>query len=276
MKYCYLRIQIAIYRDLNNMTKVRPKKYLGQHFLKDLAVAENIVNALAFSQAYGDILEIGPGMGVLTDFLLKKKSANTYVIDIDRESVKYLRQTYPELHERIIEGDFLKWDPSTVFKGKFAIIGNFPYNISSQIFFRVLDFKDKIPEVVCMVQREVAQRIASPPGNRQYGILSVLLQAFYDVEYLFTVEPGVFAPPPKVRSAVLRFTRNKLEELPCDGDLFKKLVKAGFQNRRKTLRNALKRINLPEKIRDLPMLDKRAEQLSVDQFISLTQKIEES
>ena len=258
------------------MTKVRPKKYLGQHFLKDLAVAENIVNALTFSQAYGDILEIGPGMGVLTDFLLKKKSVHTYVIDIDRESVKYLRQTYPELHERIIEGDFLKWDPSTVFKGKFAIIGNFPYNISSQIFFRVLAFKNKIPEVVCMVQKEVAERIVSPPGNKTYGILSVLLQAFYDVEYLFTVEPDVFHPRPKVRSAVLRFQRNEVEALPCDEGLFQKLVKEGFQNRRKMLRNALKRINLPEKIRDLSVLNKRAEQLSVDQFIALTKKIEES
>ena len=258
------------------MTKVRPKKYLGQHFLKDLQIAENIVNALTFSPPYQDILEIGPGMGVLTGFLLKRAEVNTYVIDIDRDSVKYLEQNFPGLKERVIQGDFLKWNPATVFQNKFGIIGNFPYNISSQIFFRILAFKNQIPEVVCMVQHEVAKRIASPPGSKAYGILSVLLQAFYHVDYLFVVEPDVFQPPPKVRSAVLRFQRNEVVQLPCDEDLFKKLVKAGFQNRRKTLRNALKRINLPEKIRDLSILDKRAEQLSVDQFISLTQKIEES
>ena len=258
------------------MTKVRPKKYLGQHFLKDLQVAESIVNALTFSPSYNDILEIGPGMGVLTDFLLKKANVNAYMIDIDSESVKYLQQGYPALQQRIIHGDFLKWEPEEVFKGKFGIIGNFPYNISSQIFFRVLTLRNKIPEVVCMVQREVATRIASPPGNKEYGMLSVLLQAFYDVEYLFTVEPDVFHPPPKVRSAVLRFRRNRVTALPCDETLFKRLVKEGFQNRRKTLRNALKRINLPEKIRDLSIMDKRAEQLSVDQFIALTKKIEES
>lgn len=258
------------------MIKVRPKKYLGQHFLKDLQVAEDIVNALTFSPAYSDILEIGPGMGVLTDFLLEKKGVNTYMIDVDAESVGYLKQRYPGLQDRIIEGDFLKWDPSAMFQGKFGIIGNFPYNISSQIFFRVLTFKNKIPEVVCMLQKEVANRIASPPGNKAYGILSVLLQAFYEVEYLLTVGPEVFHPPPKVQSAVLRFRRNQVKELPCDEALFQKVVKEGFQNRRKTLRNALKRINLPEKIRGLPVLDKRAEQLSVDQFIALTKKIEES
>ena len=258
------------------MTKVRPKKYLGQHFLKDQQVAEDIVNSLTFSPAYEDILEIGPGMGVLTDFLLNKAQVNIFVIDIDTDSVKYLQRRYPELKGRIVQGDFLKWDPAEVFEGKFGIIGNFPYNISSQIFFRVLAFKNKIPEVVCMVQKEVADRIVSPPGNKTYGILSVLLQAYYEVEYLFTVEPDVFYPRPKVRSAVVRFQRNQVKELPCDEGLFQKLVKEGFQNRRKILRNALKRINLPEKIRDLSVLDKRAEQLSVDQFIALTKKIEES
>ncbi|MDN5215452.1 16S rRNA (adenine(1518)-N(6)/adenine(1519)-N(6))-dimethyltransferase RsmA [Fulvivirgaceae bacterium BMA12] len=258
------------------MTKVRPKKYLGQHFLKDLQVAEKIVDALTFTPPYQDVLEVGPGMGVLTDFLLQKSDINLYVIDIDKESIDYLQQRYPQLRRQIIEGDILKWDPAATFENKFGLIGNFPYNISSQIFFRVLELKDKIPEVVCMVQREVANRIVSPPGNKAYGILSVLLQAFYHVEYLFTVEPHVFRPPPKVQSAVMRFQRNEVAKLSCDEALFKRVVKEGFQNRRKTLRNALKRINLPEKIRHLSMLDLRAEQLSVDEFVALTKKIEES
>ena len=258
------------------MTKVRPKKYLGQHFLTDLQVAENIVNALISPSSYQDILEIGPGMGVLTGFLLQKTTLNTHVIDIDGEAIEYLKKEFPGLQQRIIQADFLKWEPTATFKHKFRVIGNFPYNISSQIFFRILTYKNQIPEVVCMVQYEVGKRIASPPGNKNYGILSVLLQAFYQIELLFAVEPHVFHPPPKVRSAVLRFQRNNVKQLPCDEDLFKRLVKEGFQNRRKTLRNALKRINLPEKIRDLSILDKRAEQLSVDQFVSLTQKIEES
>ena len=256
------------------MDRVTPKKHLGQHFLKDLNIARQIVHALSGHKNYTSILEIGPGMGVLTDFLLEARADHLYLIDVDQESIQYLNKKYAHLGDRIIQGDFLKANLTKLFSESFAIIGNFPYNISSQIFFKILEHKDQVPEIVGMLQKEVAERIASGPGNKQYGILSVLLQAYYDIEYLFTVEPEVFNPPPKVRSAVIRLKRNDKLELGCDEVLFKRLVKQGFQNRRKTLRNALKAINLPPEVVKLDLLDKRAEQLSVDDFVSLTLKTE--
>jgi len=252
------------------MDKVRPKKHLGQHFLKDKGIAQRIVDSLSGHHGVNSVLEIGPGTGVLTEFLIQKPDLNLYLIDVDKESIEYLNKHYAALGERIIFGDFLKMDLQKVFPDKFAIIGNFPYNISSQIFFRVLDFKNQVPEVVCMLQKEVAERIAEPPGSKAYGILSVLLQAYYDIEYLFTVEAHVFNPPPKVRSAVIRLKRNNVAALDCDEKKFKQIVKQGFQNRRKTLRNALKSLNLPATMLALPMLDKRAEQLTVADFVYLT------
>lgn len=252
---------------------VRPKKFLGQHFLKDQDIAEKIVLGLTGHGGYQHVLEVGPGTGVLTQFLIKLSQYETTVIEIDEESVAYLHRKYGNLP--ILEEDFLRFDFFTL-PHPFAIIGNFPYNISSQIFFKVLEHRQIIPEVVGMLQKEVADRICSPPGSKTYGILSVLLQAYYETAYLFTVEPHVFYPPPKVRSAVIRLQRNSVEYLDCDEILFKKLVKQGFQNRRKTLRNALKPLNLPELIRSLPMLNLRAEQLSVEDFIKLTQQIEQT
>jgi 16S rRNA (adenine1518-N6/adenine1519-N6)-dimethyltransferase len=245
---------------------VRPKKHLGQHFLRDKNIAAKIVDALTSTGI--PVLEIGPGTGVLTDLLIKK-DLDLSVIEIDRESIEYLHKQYPAL--RIIEGDFLEHD---IIEKKLAIIGNFPYNISSQILFRVLDFRSQVVEVICMLQKEVADRIASKEGNKTYGILSVLLQAYYEIDYLFKVPPGVFYPPPKVNSAVIRFRRNNVAMLSCDEVLFKKIIKQGFQNRRKTLRNALKNLNLPGPVYALPVMDKRAEQLSVNDFVLLTQAIE--
>lgn len=256
------------------MKYVKPKKHLGQHFLKDLNIAKKIVDSLTGHKNYKQILEIGPGMGVLTDFLLSTHKDDLYLLDIDHESILYLHEKYAEMEDRIIEGDFLKMDLGSVFKEHFAIIGNFPYNISSQIFFKILDHRNQVVETVCMLQKEVAERIASGPGNKQYGILSVLLQAYYDIEYLFVVEPGVFNPPPKVKSAVIRLKRNSIASLGCDETIFRRLVKQGFQNRRKTLRNALKALNLPEEVTTMALLDKRAEQLSVDDFVELTHKAE--
>lgn len=250
---------------------VRPKKFLGQHFLKNERKAEQIVDAL--SDRFSNVLEIGPGTGVLTKYLIKKP-LNLKVAEIDRESVAYLKEHYPELE--ILEGDFLKMDIPKIFDDNFSIIGNFPYNISSQIFFKVLDNRKQVKEVVCMIQKEVADRIASPPGNKTYGILSVLMQAYYKVEYLFTVKPGEFFPPPKVNSAVIRFTRNDIQALPCDERMFFKIVKQGFQMRRKTLRNALKALNLPADDAIVHYMDKRAEQLSVDDFVKITQTGSES
>ena len=250
---------------------VRPKKHLGQHFLTDHDIAQRIVDSLTQHRAYEQVLEVGPGTGVLTQFLVREERYRTTVMEIDHESVLYLQKHYPRLP--IIEQDFLKANLSELVYGPFAVIGNFPYNISSQIFFRILDERDRIPEVVGMLQKEVAERISAPPGNKTYGILSVLLQAYYTIEYLFTVEPHVFHPPPKVRSAVIRLQRNATQQLDCDEALFKKIVKQGFQNRRKTLRNALKPLNLPDHIRPAPVFDKRAEQLSVDDFVALTQLI---
>ncbi len=246
---------------------VRPKKHLGQHFLKDKNIASKIVDALQTTDT--PVLEIGPGTGVLTDMLIKKDFPFS-VIEIDKESIEYLHNQYPSL--KVIEGDFLELD----IKDPLVIIGNFPYNISSQIFFHVLDARQHVKEVVCMIQKEVADRIASKEGNKTYGILSVLLQAYYDIDYLFKVPPGVFHPPPKVNSAVIRLRRNNVAKLSCDEELFKKVIKQGFQNRRKTLRNALKNLNLPGLVYALKIMDKRAEQLSVNDFVSLTQAIEEA
>lgn len=255
---------------------VRPKKHLGQHFLKDKNIARKIVQSLTLHRAYQQVLEIGPGTGVLTEFLVKDERFTTSLIELDTESVQYLQQHYPQLKERIYSDDFLQTDLREIMPVPFAVIGNFPYNISSQIFFKVLDIKDEVPEIVCMLQKEVADRLKSPPGSKAYGILSVLLQAYYDIEYLFTVEPGVFHPPPKVRSGVIRLKRNDTKQLSCDEKLFRRVVKQSFQTRRKTLRNALKPLNLPETIRHINVLDKRAEQLSVSDFVELTQKIEEA
>jgi 16S rRNA (adenine1518-N6/adenine1519-N6)-dimethyltransferase len=215
-------------------------------------------------------------MGVLTRYLLERKNLSLKMVEIDRDSVAYLKKNYPALAGDIVEGDFLKLDLQALLPGKFSIIGNFPYNISSQIFFKVLEYRDQVEQVVGMLQKEVADRIASQHGNKTYGILSVLLQAYYTIDYLFKVPPGVFTPPPKVMSAVIRLKRNSRTALGCDEKLFVQVVKQGFNTRRKTLRNALKKLNLATEVTTLPLMDKRAEQLSVEDFISLTRLIEES
>lgn len=236
-----------------------------------------IVDSLTIHNGYTQLLEIGPGMGVLTKYLLNNSAINLHVIDLDTESIQYLHKNYPELGPRIIEGDFLRSNWNEYFKDdSFGIIGNFPYNISSQIFFKVLEMRQQVPEVVCMLQKEVAKRISSNSGNKTYGILSVLLQAYYEIDYLITVEPEAFFPPPKVDSAVIRLKRNSTEQLSCDEKLFFRVVKQGFQNRRKTLRNALKPINLPPYINEFYLLDKRAEQLNVEDFVELTQLIQDN
>jgi 16S rRNA (adenine1518-N6/adenine1519-N6)-dimethyltransferase len=265
--------RMCAYRKTN---KVRPKKSLGQHFLHDLNIAERIVNSLKYTTTPQHVLEIGPGMGVLTQFLVKRPHTDLKVIEIDRDSVAYLTKHYPAMQERIIEGDFLSLGLQEIYSDKFSVIGNFPYNISSQIFFKVLEYHEHVDQVVCMLQKEVADRIAAPPGSKTYGILSVLLQAYYDIQYLFKVPPGVFTPPPKVISAVIRLERNDVVKLPCDEILFRQVVKQAFNTRRKTLRNALKNLNLAAEIAALPLLDKRAEQLSVKEFQNLTLLIEKS
>ncbi len=257
----------------DNMEKVKAKKHLGQHFLKDESVAKAIADTLNL-EGYEDVLEIGPGMGVLTKYLLEKP-IDTYVIEIDTESVDYLYANYPKLHGKIICKDFLKYDVNEVFGGKqFGIIGNFPYNISTQIVFRTLELRNQIPEFAGMFQKEVAERICEKKGSKTYGILSVLAQAFYDAEYLFTVDEHVFIPPPKVKSGVLRLRRKEDYSLPCGEKLFFTVVKTAFQQRRKTLRNSLKTLNLSDNLREDEIFNLRPEQLSVEQFIALTQKIE--
>lgn len=259
------------------MTTVKPKKALGQHFLKDLSVARRIADSIdTYPQL--PLLEIGPGMGVLTQFLMEKERP-LKVVEIDRESVAYLQDNFPkQLSDNIIAGDFLKMDLQECFNGQpFVLIGNYPYNISSQIFFKMLDNKALIPCCAGMIQKEVAERIASPAGKKAYGILSVLLQAYYDIEYLFTVSEHVFDPPPKVKSAVIRMTRNHRESLPCDEKLFKTVIKTAFNQRRKTLRNSLKPLLGKEAaVYSEPIFDKRPEQLTVDQFIELTLLAEKS
>lgn len=252
------------------MEKVRAKKHLGQHFLNDQQIAKDIVDGLTMHGDYKEVLEIGPGMGVLTKYLLENKVYHTRVVDIDGESIAYLKKVFPLEDKDVIHEDFLKADLREWYPGKFAIIGNFPYNISTEILFKVLDYREQIPEVVGMFQKEVAERFAAKNGNKTYGITSVLLQAYYDIEYLFTVHENVFTPPPKVKSGVIRLKRNTRASLPCDETLFFKVVKAGFNMRRKTLRNALKSINVHNISMDLPIFDKRAEQLSVEEFFELT------
>ncbi len=281
--------------------EVRAKKALGQHFLTDQSVAKRIVGALKGSAAEvcgaaeangkgiasgfagektdsaggrDKVLEIGPGMGVLSQYLLEREDIDLVMIEIDGESVDYLVSHFDKAEGRIIQGDYLKLDVGKLFDGPYRVIGNFPYNISSQIFFKILEDKDRVPEVVCMIQKEVAERIAEKPGSKTYGILSVLLQAWYDIEYVLTVGPGAFVPPPKVHSAVIRLTRNSRTSLGCDEKLFKTVVKAAFNQRRKTLRNALKPL-IPEGLDTSDAIfDLRAERLSVEDFVSLTLQIQ--
>lgn len=252
------------------MQKVKAKKHLGQHFLIDLDIAKKIVEALKLTDQYNTVLEVGPGMGVLTQYLIENKNYKTFPVDIDKESIGYLAEKYPNLKGQIIYGDFLQLNLNDVAKNEaFAVIGNFPYNISSQILFKVLDYKNQIPEVVGMFQKEVAERVAAGPGSKTYGITSVLLQAFYNIEYLFTVDEGVFDPPPKVKSAVIRLTRNEKQSLNCDEKRFKQVIKMAFNQRRKMLRKSLKSL-LNDTNKEHEMLTKRPEQLSVADFVELT------
>ena len=250
---------------------VRPKKHLGQHFLKDQNIAEKITSCL--SGKYDQVCELGPGTGVLTKFLLKNQSiASIRLVEIDTESVEHLEANFVDDRMKVLNGDFLKMDIKSIFSSPFALIGNFPYNISSQIFFKVLENRKLIPEVVCMIQKEVAERIAAPHGSKTYGILSVLLQAWFDIKYEFTVAEHVFIPPPKVKSAVITLKRNEVSHLDCDETLFVKVVKTAFNQRRKTLRNAVKSL-LPSGMVSHPLLTNRAEQLSIPQFVELTRLI---
>ena len=251
--------------------KIRAKKHLGQHFLKDLSIARSITDALS-GEGYSNIVEVGPGMGVLTQYLLKKDFI-THVIELDRESVSYLQAEYPQLSKRIYSADFLKLNLDSITDQSFALIGNFPYNISSQILFKALDYKNQIPEIIGMFQKEVAERVASSPGNKKYGIISVLLQAYYNIEYLFTVDEDVFDPPPKVKSGVIRLRRNDEKKLGCNEKFFKQVVKQAFSQRRKTLRNALKSL-IGKSVSNDPILELRAERLSVKDFVYLTNQLE--
>ncbi len=255
---------------------VHAKKHFGQHFLKDESVAKTIADSLEPRGRYKQVLEIGPGMGILSQFLFQKKEFETKLIEIDKESVQYLLGKFPERAKDIAEGDFLQMDLKKTFPEPFAIIGNFPYNISTQILFAVLDHKELVPEVVGMFQKEVGERIASPPGNRDYGIPSVLLQAWYDVEILFTLNETDFNPPPKVKSCVLRFERKESFTLGCDEKKFFRVVKTAFNQRRKMLGNGLMPLLEKEKIKTLPFITQRAEQLSWQQFVELTNAIEKA
>jgi 16S rRNA (adenine1518-N6/adenine1519-N6)-dimethyltransferase len=257
------------------MKQVSAKKHFGQHFLKDEAVAKKIVDALQPSGKYKQVLEIGPGMGVLSQFLFQRKEFETKLIEIDKESIQFLLGKFPGHARNIAEGDFLKMDLEKTFNEPFAIIGNFPYNISTQILFAVLENRKLVPEVVGMFQKEVGERIASPPGNRDYGIPSVLMQAWYDVSLLFTLDENDFSPPPKVKSCVLRFERKENFKLGCDEKKFFNVVKTSFNQRRKMLSNAISSLLPKEKISSLPYMNLRAEQLSWKQFVELTNKIEE-
>lgn len=259
------------------MTEVRAKKALGQHFLVDLNIARKICDALSGGtpEAPAEALEVGCGMGVLTQFLLGRADLRTWGAEIDGESVAYLKTYYPDFTPRLIEGDFLKLDLRARFAEGLRLIGNFPYNISSQIFFKLLENRDLIPECVGMIQKEVAVRIAEPPGSREYGILSVLLQAWYEIEYLFTVNETVFSPPPKVKSAVIRLRRNGVARLDCDEELFVKVVKTAFGQRRKMVRNALRAAFGDFGGTEHPFFSRRAEQLSVADFVELTRWVGE-
>lgn len=255
------------------MSTVRAKKHLGQHFLNDKNAAKRIVDALDPSLGFKQVLEVGPGMGVLSDFLLQQTAYETYLIDIDDESIEFLADKYAELGDRLIHGDFLNLDFATYFGEKIAVIGNFPYNISSQILFKILEERQRVVQMAGMFQKEVAERCVAKPGSKEYGILSVFLQAYYHVEYLFTVKAGAFNPPPKVLSGVMRMTRNEVEKLDCDEQLFWKVVKAGFNQRRKTLRNALSAVVQKDKMSNNPLYDLRAERLHVADFVQLTNEI---
>ena len=265
------------FRNFAAMKQVRPKKNLGQHFLTDLSIAKRIADTVDEPYANLPVLEVGPGMGVMTQYLVKKPRP-LKVVEIDRESVAYLNENFPKLRENILGADFLRMDLNEVFGGQqFVLTGNYPYDISSQIFFKMLDNRDLIPCCTGMIQHEVAVRMASQPGNKQYGILSVLIQAWYNVEYLFTVEPSVFNPPPKVQSAVIRMTRNEVQHLGCDEQLFKRVVKTVFNQRRKMLRVSLKQLlteNALAVIAQSPFATLRPEQLTIAQFVELTNMIE--
>ncbi len=249
---------------------VAPKKHLGQHFITDKNICAKIANTYQGHQNCKRVLEIGPGMGALTEFLLQKEDAEVHVMEIDRDSIAFLKENFPQLEDRIYEGDFLRADLQTIMgKEPYSVVGNFPYNISSQILFRCLQHRDQIPEIMGMFQREVALRIAEKPGTKQYGILSVLMQAFYDIEYCFTVDEHVFNPPPKVKSGVIRCTRNERNGMACDEKLFIQVVKMAFNQRRKTIRNSIKTLTKDLNIESY-MLAERPEQLSVPQFEELT------
>ena len=269
----------SLIRTFACMKQVRPKKNLGQHFLTDLSIAKRIADTV--DEPYSDlpVLEVGPGMGVMTQYLVEKPRP-LKVVEIDRESVAYLNENFPKLRENILGADFLRMDLRQVFDGQqFVLTGNYPYDISSQIFFKMLDNRDLIPCCTGMIQHEVAVRMASQPGNKQYGILSVLIQAWYDVEYLFTVEPSVFNPPPKVQSAVIRMTRNRVERLGCDEQLFKRVVKTVFNQRRKMLRVSLRQIfdsqhPASDGFFQQDVMTRRPEQLTIQEFVDLTNSVE--
>lgn len=252
--------------------EVRAKKALGQHFLTDQGIAMTIVDSLE-AGGVRNVLEIGPGMGVLTQYLLKRDDIDLRLVELDGESVEYLLTHFPGMQGKLYEMDYLKLDVHLLFPGEYRVIGNFPYNISSQIFFKILEDKDRVTEVVCMIQKEVADRIAEKPGTKTYGILSVLLQAWYDIDYIISVGSGAFCPPPKVQSAVIRLRRNGRSSLGCDERLFKMVVKTAFNQRRKTLRNALKPLLTDAVDTDAPVFDLRAERLSVEDFVALTNLI---
>tara|TARA_B100000508_G_scaffold141097_1_gene146946 strand:- start:39464 stop:40246 length:783 start_codon:yes stop_codon:yes gene_type:complete len=255
---------------------VKPKKHLGQHFLVDKNISRKIADSFIGFRGVTNVLEIGPGTGAITQFFVEREELNFHVIDLDLESIRYLEDHYPQLDEKIHEADFLKMDFTTVFGDEpFAVVGNFPYNISSQILFKCLENRNQIPEIMGMFQKEVAQRVAESPGSKQYGILSVMLQTYYDIEYCFTVSENVFNPPPKVKSGVIRCTRNRRDELPVDESLYEKVVKSTFNQRRKTIRNGLKTIVDVKELPDHPFLSKRAEKLSVEDFIELTRFVSE-
>lgn len=263
-------------RDERAKDDVKAKKHLGQHFLTDLSIAKQIVDALTQHEGYNHVLEIGPGMGVLTQYLKDDTRFTTHAIDVDFESITYLKNHFPTLEKNILYGDFLQMDLGLITHNKpFAVIGNFPYNISTEILFKVLENRNMIPEVVGMFQKEVAERVAAKPGSKTYGITSVLLQAFYSIEYLFTVHENVFNPPPKVKSGVIRLTRNKTQTLNCSESFFKIVVKTAFNQRRKMLSNSLKPY-INDEIKNFEVFNLRPEQLSVEQFVELTNMLEEA
>ncbi len=251
--------------------RVTPKKHLGQHFLKDESIAQDIALSLT-GKGYNTVLEVGAGTGMLTQFLLQDKRFTTWAIEIDHESIAYLNEHYPQLTERLSNEDFLRLKLDQKYSSPIAITGNFPYNISTQIMFKILDYKEQVPELVGMFQKEVAERFNAKPRTKAYGILSVLLQTYYHTEYLFTVEPHVFNPPPKVKSGVVRVIRNQRKDLPCNEGLYKDVIKTAFNQRRKMLRNSLKKFNLPDEALEASEFVKlRPEELDVEGFIRLTQ-----